>query len=280
MQIQLTISKDDAIHNDIITSVIGIEQRKAFIKEAIYYWDYILHHTDKVSSYIRLKTEEIEFPPLYIDNSNVKRFNSSVYKGNIERSTIVVRINIAKDDAVLNEIIDRVLVKPDFIKEAIYNWYYAIHNSHLSSYYVNLIPGFKKKHYLALELDSLLSENQIREIYSLNGNNQLTVLAGSILNSLGNENITTVNSPLEEVATTITTGNIDDDFKNISENYEDKEDTSKDYESNEEVITSSHETYEDVGIYEEEEETESIFDDDEDEYEDYGDSFETGEDPF
>lgn len=282
MQIQITISKEDAIHNDIITSVIGVEQRKAFVKEAIYYWDYILHHTDRISSYIRLKSEEILFPPLYIDNSNIKKFNSRIYKGNIERAPISVRINIAEDDTVLKEIIGRVLVKPDFIKEAIYNWYYAIHNSHLSSYYINLIPGFKKKTYLPLELESILSETQIREIYSLKGNSQLIALASSILNSLGNSvDVATINSqsyksevvdsPLEEVAVTITAGNVDDEF-----NHNDDTESSTGYGSSQETTISSYEEYE------EEQETESIFDDEDDEheYEDYGDSLDTGDDPF
>lgn len=144
-QFKVTILAEDERLQEIFDRVEGVGQRAEFIKEAIYYWDYILHRCPAVTSrYVTLKKDFVlsEDEKLYINLAN--KVIPLPKKG---RKNISVRVTINKDDHILNEILSRVNIKQEFIREAVDYWDYTLHNSSLMSRYVRLEPGVEKRYY-------------------------------------------------------------------------------------------------------------------------------------
>ncbi len=160
MQVYVSIDKEDEILQDIMSRVMGGKKEKdEFIKEAMYQWDYILHHTNQSSRHILLKSDIPLEPILDIDRSNERKFYNPDTQ-EIKRTVLKHRINIGENDEVMREILSRVRVSSDFAKEAILNWDYAVHNSYLRSRFLKLRDGFVKKKYYVFTEEQLKDLNK------------------------------------------------------------------------------------------------------------------------
>lgn len=147
LQITVAIDAKDERLQEIMSRVKGVSLRVGFIKEAIYYWDYVLHRSTEfrsrfISLNTDLKPDEDEF--IYIKANQVSLFKPDTTK---DRKKISIRVTIGADDKELHEILERATMRSDFIREAIDNWDYILHNTSLHSRYLKLQDNNKKKYY-------------------------------------------------------------------------------------------------------------------------------------
>lgn len=144
-QFKLTISDKDERVQEVLSRVKGPGLRDDFIKEAIYYWDYILHRAPAFTSrYTDLRSDFI-----LNDDERILHIPSSPPfepKQDVERKAINLKLTVSLDDKEMLEILDRAYMIQEYAREAIYYWDYILHHSSFHSRYINLKPGTEKKY--------------------------------------------------------------------------------------------------------------------------------------
>ena len=144
IKLRVTITKDDFVLQEILSRTI---KRNEFVKEAIFYWDYILRHSKLRTRFIAIRNEDkfiVDglFPESYYANRCVSDMS---LKKDYEES-IALRFEIGQDEIALQEIFSRIVNRGDYIKEAIFEWDCLLNHSNVFiSRFINQKDGTKKE---------------------------------------------------------------------------------------------------------------------------------------
>lgn len=125
--------KEDFILKEILSRVCE-KRRSEFVREAIFYWNYILNHSTLSTRYLKTdknKRQIIDnlFPESYFikrgdpDMSLQEKFEDVEFKA--------IRFNIGPDEVELQEICSRAVNLDKFVEEAIFEWDCLINTSNI-----------------------------------------------------------------------------------------------------------------------------------------------------
>lgn len=125
--------KEDFILKEILSRV-NEKKRTEFVKEAIFYWDYIIKHSTLGTRLLRTdksKKQVIDnlFPESYYRKRDEPDMSLKEKFENVEIKTI--RFDIGTDELELQEICSRAVSLEWFVKEAIFEWDCLVNTSNI-----------------------------------------------------------------------------------------------------------------------------------------------------
>lgn len=130
VEVYLPIDDEDIDVQEILSRTVG--KKNDFVKEAIFYWYFILKHSNLKTRSIHLTNEEktiIEglFPNEYIEN----RFSPTQVKHDTKYKDVIIRFTVKKEDSELIYILERASNIKAFVREAIIEWDCLLNHSNL-----------------------------------------------------------------------------------------------------------------------------------------------------